>query len=108
MSDDRAVQALDDAWKYGEAAGRGIICVVDEDVDGCTFHPIDTWGVDRGLDVTPVEIDACTLGEVVEGTGETEDVPEKGAGGSDLVDVEAGVDAGDGVVDVVPKVAAGG
>ena len=60
------------------------------------------------MDVAAVEIDGGAGGEVVEGAGEAEDVPEEGAGCGDLVDVEARVYEGDGVEDVVEEVAAGG
>ncbi|KAL8700232.1 MAG: hypothetical protein Q9224_001056 [Gallowayella concinna] len=70
-----------------------------------TFRPFANGSVDGGLDVGAVEVDFCSRGEIVEGTREAEDVPKEGASGGDLVDVEAGVDEGDGVEDVVEEVA---
>lgn len=58
------------------------------------------------LDVCTVEVDFGASGEVVEGARETEDVPEEGAGGCDLVYVETGVYEGDSVEDVVEDVTA--
>lgn len=60
------------------------------------------------MDVGAVEVDSGAGGDVVEGAGEAEDVPEEGAGGGDLVDIEARVYEGDGGEDVVEEVAAGG
>ncbi len=60
------------------------------------------------MDVGAVEVDIGAGGDVVEGAGEAEDVPEEGAGGGDLVDVKAGVYERDGGEDVVEEVAAGG
>ena len=91
MPDNRTVQALDNAGKDREARRWGIIVSIDEDVHVRTFHPVRGRGVDGGLDISAVEVDGCAVGEIVEGTGEAEDVPEEGAGCGDLVDVEAGV-----------------
>jgi len=85
VGDDRAVEALDDGGEDGEAAGRGGVGAVDEDGCGGAFLPVCGGGVDRGLDVAAVEVDGCAGGEVVEGAGEAEDVPEEGAGGGDLL-----------------------
>ena len=70
VADDGAVEALDDARQDGEAAGRAIVRVVDEDVCGCTLLPINRWGIDSRLDVASVEVDACAVWEVVERSGE--------------------------------------
>ena len=104
MTDDGFVEALDDLWKDGETARRGFVAAINEDTVG-TFGPWHDWSVDGFLHVGTVEIDGGALWEVVERAGEAEDVPEEGAGGRDLVDIEAGVNEGDGGEDVVPKVA---
>ncbi len=127
VGDDDVVSAFDDGGEDGEARGRGGIGGVDEDVCGGAFLPVGVGrGVDGALHVAAVEVDACAGGQVVEGAGEAEHVPEEGAGGGDLVDVDcafwlavgkarglclrrltAGVDEDGGVVDVGPEVAAG-
>lgn len=60
------------------------------------------------LDICAVEVDFRSSGEVVEGSGEAKDVPEEGAGGCNLVDVEARIYEGDRVEDVAEDVAAFG
>jgi len=72
-----------DAWIAGVSIG--------EDAGARALLPSGVRGVDGVLHVRAVEVDFRALGEVVEGRGESEDVPEGGAGGGDFVDVEAGV-----------------
>lgn len=105
MRNDRLIQPFNHGGQDREARGRGIIFF--EDARG-TFGPGAQGRVDGGLDVGAVEVDFRAGGEVVEGAGEAEDVPEEGAGGGDLIDVEAWVYEGDGGEDVVEEVAAGG
>lgn len=105
MRNDRFIQSFDHGGQDREARGRGIIFF--QDARG-TFGPGAEGRVDGGLDVGAVEVDFRPRGEVVEGAREAEDVPEEGAGGGDLVDVETGVDEGDGGEDVVEEVAARG
>ena len=68
-----------------------------------TLLPFLNRSVDSLLDVSSVEIDGGTFGQVVEASGETENVPEQRAGSSDLIDVETRVDKADSVEDVVPE-----
>lgn len=107
VGDDGAGEAFDDAGEDGEARGGGSVGAVDEDVGGGAFFPVLFGGrVDGFLDRGPVEVDFGVGGQVVEGAWKAEDVPEEGAGSRDLVEVEAGVDEGDGVEDVVEEIAA--
>ena len=76
IRNDRLIQTLNHAWQDRECGRWTVICVVDEDVFGSTFLPDLLGSVDRGLHVAAVEVDAGALGEVVEGAGETEHVPE--------------------------------
>jgi len=89
VADDDVVGAGDDGGEDGEAGGRGGVGAVDEDVGRGAFGPVGVgWGVDGGLHVAAVEVDGRAGREVVEGSREAEDVPEEGAGGGDLVDVD--------------------
>jgi len=63
---------------------------MSEDAVGALF-PLFNRGVDGLLDVGAIEVDLGALGEVVEGAGEAEDVPEERAGSGDLVYVPAWV-----------------
>ncbi len=76
VADDGFVSAFDDGGEDAEAGGGRGVGAVDEDVCGCAFHPVYVGGVDGGLDVGSVEVDACAGGEVVEAAREAEDVPE--------------------------------
>ena len=106
VGDDGFVQALDDGGEDGEAAGRGLIRSSAFGEDGtAAFGPRHYGGVDGLLDVGAVEVDFCAGGEVVEGAREAKNVPEEWASSCDLIDVEAGVNEGDGVVDCAPEVA---
>lgn len=100
MHDDGAVEIVDDAgddFVGGLWGGVGV-----EDAVGA-FGPGLDRGVDGFLHGGAVEVDLFACGQVVEGAGEAEHVPEERAGGGDLVDIEARICVEDGVVNVVPE-----
>ena len=58
--------------------------------------------------ICAVEVDGRSCWGVIERAGKAEDVPEKRARGSDLVDIEARIDEQFGVEDCIPQVALAG
>ena len=76
ICDDGSRQAFDDGGEDGEGGWGAVVGSVDEDVGGGAFFPDLLGRVDGGLHVAAVEVDAGAFGEVVEGSGEAEDVPE--------------------------------
>ena len=105
VGDDCAVEALDDMGQHRQTAGRRSVAIIADEHALATFLPLYDGCVDSFLHVGTVEVDLCAGGEVVEGAGKAENVPEQGAGSGYLVDVEARVDEGDGVVNIAPQVA---
>lgn len=91
MPDNSAIQTLNNRGQHTKARRRGIIRVVNKHIRAGTFRPFYGWGIDSSLHVRAIEVDRGAVGEIVEGAGEAEDVPEERAGGRYLVDVEAGV-----------------
>ena len=105
VPDDCAVRALNHAWQHAQPAGRRIIRSIYKNIFVAALDPVGGWRVDSFLHVRAVEVDESTSGLVGDGTREAKDVPEEGAGGGDLVDVEAGIDLDGSVINLVPKVA---
>ena len=106
VADDGAVGALDDSGQDAEGGRQRVVVVVDEHRLVCAFHPVDVRSVDGGFDIGTVEVDLCSVGEVVERPRETEDVPQQWASCRDLVDVPAWIDQKSFVVDGSPEAAA--
>jgi hypothetical protein len=105
MADDGAFTTFDDAWEDGETGWQRVVGVVDEDVRVGAFRPIDQRSVDGFLNVSAVKVDGCAFWEIIKGSGEPKDVPEKGAGGCYLIDVPAWVDVHDFVGNEIKYVA---
>lgn len=102
VANDDVFGLVDDIAEDGGAGRRGLV-VIDEDgaAAGCPF-PVQ-GRVDGLFHVLAVEVDGGALGQVVEAAGEAEDVPQQRAGCSYLVDVEAGVQVCDGLLDGIGK-----
>jgi len=91
MRYNRPLILVDDAREDGvDARIAGV--AVGEDARARALLPSGVrGGVDSVAHVRAVEVDFRAVGEVVEGRGESEHVPECWAGCGDFVDVEAGV-----------------
>lgn len=88
MGDNGTFGSLDDRRKNGEARWKGSIL---SEGDIGTLSPFLDGGVDGLLHIGAVEVDCCTWRDIIEGSWETENVPKVGAGGCNVVNVEAWV-----------------
>ncbi|KAB8737527.1 hypothetical protein FH972_026486 [Carpinus fangiana] len=104
VRDDGALQTLDGLRQDRQTRRQRGVGV--KDAVGA-LGPLLDGGVDGHLHVGAVEVDVGAGRQVGDTTGEAEDVVEQGAGGGDLVEVEARVDEQGGVEHVVPDGAAG-
>jgi len=103
VADDCSVQPFDDVRQHRKPArGAGIGPIPCKNIADGALGPVGRRGVDNFLHVAPVEVYLRAIRQVRYGTWETQHVPENGAGGGDLVDVEAGVYFEDGGEDRTP------
>jgi hypothetical protein len=84
VDDDGFLIFLHDSGNDTETGKVGVVSV--EDAVGA-FFPVTRGSVDGFLYIFPVEVDFGAGGDIREATWESEDIPENGASGCDLVGV---------------------
>lgn len=100
VTNDNILGLVDDIAEDSGTRRRRFVAV---DKDGAAAGcPCSIEGrVDGLLHVLAVEVDGRTLGEVVETAGETEHIPQERTSRGNLIDIKAGVDFCNGLLDAV-------
>lgn len=96
VANDHVLRPVNHTGKDSCGRRERVVVSVYKDRSG-TLVPHHAWGMDGILHIRPVEVNGCAFREVVERSGEAEDVPEQGTSRCHLVDIEARIGKRDSV-----------
>ena len=103
MANDSALAALNDTWQHADTRRKTTVRTIDEYIDIRTLIPFLNRSIDCLLNIASVEVDRSSFWQVIEGSWETKHIPKLRTSCCNLIDVKAGIDVEDFVVDAVPE-----